>query len=242
MNDHISPAALVHSARADATRVAYARFVSGARGWLDWTRAQGVSSTALDAQAADRVAQFYYYRTDALTLGSSTGGQLLAGIAQYYDEKMRCGRGVWTVIARDGEASSTAGNPVNSTVVDEMKRAHKQAKARAGEGDSDTVDVIEPVHIRAFFTAHFSGRALGACDPLAVMLHAALLMSMSLLLRFNELSSLTVEHLGRSEGHFTFSIPGGTKNHLKKKFYELVPWPTCVKLDPRYVPARLLCV
>lgn len=112
---------------------------------------------------------------------------------------------------------------------------HKQSKARAGEGEVDSVDVIEPVHIRTFFSRHFSGRPLSACDPDAVMLHAAVLMGMCLMLRFNELSSLTMEHLGRSEGHFTLSIPTGTKTQHRKQKYELTPWPTCIQLDPRYV-------
>lgn len=203
-------------------------------GWLASTEAQGVSSTGLDERAADRVAQFLYFRTCAFSRGVSTAGQLLAAVAQYYDEATSCGKGTWAVIAREGEASSTAGNPVHSTAVKDMRRAHKQTKARAGEGEVDSVGVIEPVHIRTFFSRHFSGRPLSACDPDAVMLHAAVLMGMCLMLRFNELSSLTMEHLGRSEGHFTLSIPTGTKTQHRKQKYELTPWPTCIQLDHRY--------
>lgn len=137
------------------------------------------------------------------------------------------------MIAREGEVSSTAGNPVHSTVVNDVNGAHKQARARAGEAEIDSVDVIEPVHIRAFFSRELSGRALAECDPQAVMLHAALLLGMSLMLHFNELSSLTVGHIGRSEGHLNFSIPGGTNNNLKKRKYELTRWLTCIQLDPR---------
>lgn len=209
--------------------------MTGKDGWLAWTEAQGVSSTGLDERAADRVAQFFYFRTCAFSLGVSTAGQLLAAIGQYYDEATSCGKGTWAVIAREGEASFTAGNPVHSFAVRDMRTAHKQAKARAGEGEVDSVDVIEPVHIRTFFSRHFSGRPLSECDPDAVMLHAAVLMEMCLMLRFNELSSLTMDHLGRSEGHFTFSIPTGTKTQHRKQKYELTPWPTSIRFDPRFV-------
>lgn len=239
ITDRVSPATVAHAAKATATRAAYERFVSGREGWLEWTAAQGVESVGLDEGAADRVARFYYFRTHAFTLGLSTAGQLLAAVSQYFHEKTSCGGGTWSVIAREGESRATAGNPVRSTVVNVMKLAHKQAKARAGEAESDTVDVIEPVHIRTFFTLHFRGRLLEACGPHCVLLHAALLMGMSLLLRFNELSALRTDHMGRSEGHFTFSIKGATKNSLKKKVYELMPWPTALNLDPRYVGARL---
>lgn len=87
---------------------------------------------------------------------------------------------------------------------------------------------------------YLSGRDLGACDPCGVMLHATLLMGMSLMLRFNELAALYTDHLGRGEVNLTFSIPTGTKNFFQKKYYSLTPWPTTVKLDPRYVCALIL--
>lgn len=153
INEPVSTSAVSLAAKATATKVAYARFVTGKDGWLAWTEAQGVSSTGLDEHAADRVAQFLYFRTSALSLGVSTAGQLLAAICQYHAEATSCGKGAWAVIAREGEASSTAGNPVHSTAVKDMRNAHKQAKVRAGVAEIYSVDVIEPVHIRRFFRA-----------------------------------------------------------------------------------------
>lgn len=231
--DKISTAEIIHSTKASATQVAYARYVSGKDGWLEWTAAQEVDSSALDGGATERVAEYYIFRTHDFSLGLSTGAQILAAIAQHYESTTRCGGGDWAVITREGEPSSTTGNPVHSKKVKDTKQAHKAALARMGNALSDSVDVIEPIHIRAFFTKYFSGRRLHECDPWAVMLHAAMLLSMSCLLRFNELTSLTTCHLGRSERHILLSIPSATKNNFMKSVYELAPWPTAISLDPR---------
>lgn len=57
------------------------------------------------------------------------------------------------MIAREGKESSTAGNPVHSTAAEGIRTAHKQAKARAGEAEIDSVGVTELVHIRTFSRA-----------------------------------------------------------------------------------------
>jgi len=100
--------------------------------------------------------------------------------------------------------------------------------------ESDSVDVIEPVYFRTFFSKYLSGRCLQECYPWAVMLHAAVLLSVSCLLRFNELAALRTSHLGRSERNILLSIPSAIKNNFKKSVYELTPWPTAVRLGPRY--------
>lgn len=61
--------------------------MSGTDGWLAWTAAKGVASAALDERAADRVAQFLYFRTSGFTLGMSSASEVLAAIAQFYDEE-----------------------------------------------------------------------------------------------------------------------------------------------------------
>lgn len=57
---------------------------------------------------------------------------------------------------------------------------------------------------------------------------------------FDAPTSLRTDHLGRSAGHPTFSIPAATENTFKKSVYELTPWPTSLGLDPRYVSSCLL--
>lgn len=240
ISESINTDDVIQASQAVATKVAYSRYTTGKRGWLEWTAAQGCSSTGLDEHAAKRVAEYMYYRTDAFTLMGSTASQLLAAVAQYYTSNTSCGESEWTVVAPTGGATSTSGNPVNSSMVKKARDAHKKALVRAGNAPSDSVDVIEPVHIRTFFSMYLSGRDLGACDPCGVMLHATLLMGMSLMLRFNELAALHTDHLGRGEVNLTFSIPTGTKNFFQKKYYSLTPWPTTVKLDPRYVCALIL--
>lgn len=167
------------------------------------------------------------------------GGQLIAAVGQHFAATTSCGNGRWAVLSRDGEAF-TSGNPAHSSAVDEIKKAHKKALAREGNVRADSVDIIEPVHVRTFFAANLSGRRLAECDPSAVMLHAAVLMGMPLLLRFDELTSLHTHHMGRSEGHLTFSIPAATKNTFKKSVYHLTPWPTSFGLDPRMDPLLAL--
>jgi len=63
----------------------------------------------------------------------------------------------------------------------------------------------------------FDGRELAAFDPTAVMLHSAVTFSMSCMLRFSELSSLTTQHLGRLEMWPKFSLDQATKNSFKKQ-------------------------
>jgi len=130
--------------------------------------------------------------------------------------------------------SSTSGSPVYSSEVKNAKGSHKSALARAGNAESDSDDVIKPVHLRTFFSKYQSGRCLHECDPWAVLLHAAVLLISSCLLRFNELAALTTSHVGRSERHIRLSIFSAVQKILKKSVYELTPWPTAVRLDPRH--------
>jgi len=94
--------------------------------------------------------------------------------------------------------------------------------------------VIEPVHLRFLFSNFLSVLCLQECHPWAAMLHAVVLFSMSCLLRFSEPAALATSHLGRSERHILLSIPSAIKNNSKKSVYELTPWPTAVRRDPRY--------
>jgi len=235
ITDKISSADVINSTKALATQTAYARFISGKNGWLEWTAAQGVDSSGLDDCATERVVEYYIYRTNDFSLGFSTGGQILAAIAQHYEVSTRCGGGDWSVIRQQGMPTSTSGNPVHSSEVKNAKGSHKAALARAGNAESDSVDVSEPVHLRTFFSKYLSGRCLHECDPWAVMLHAAVLLSMSCLLRFSELAAMRSSHLGRSERNILLNIPLAIENNFKKSVYELTPWPTAVRLDPRYV-------
>lgn len=160
--------------------MAYALYITGARGWVPWASAQGVPSSGLSADTATRVAEYYYYRTHGFTLWLQLGGQVTAAIAHHFTATTDCGTGRWAVLSRDGEAF-TSGHPAPSSAIDDIKKAHQKALARDGHTGSDSVEVLEPVHVRAFFRAHLSGRALRECDPCEVMLHAAVLMGMSLI-------------------------------------------------------------
>lgn len=242
LTDKVSAETVVLVTKAAATQTAYSRYFIGARGWIEWIDAQGVSSTDLGEGAALRVAEYYIFRTDTLTLGLSVAGQLLPAIESYYAAETTCAKGEWTVIFRAGSPTSTSGNPVKSSAVSDVKGAHKKALVRAGNATSDSVDVVEPVHLRTFFSLHLSGRVLTACDPEAVLVHATVLMGMSLILRCDELTALTTTHLGRTELHLKLSIPEGTKTIFQKKEYTLTPWPTAVRLDPRYVAVYSLVV
>lgn len=84
-----------------------------------------------------------------------------------------------------------------------------------------------------FFDMYVAGRSLGECDPGDIMLHAAELMGMSLRLRFNELTRLHTDHLGRSERFPKFSIDEPTMANLAQSSYDLMPRPTTLRLDPR---------
>lgn len=57
---------------------------------------------------------------------------------------------------------------------------------------------------------------------------------LSLLLRFNGLSSMTIKHIESSEGHSTFIVPNGTMTKSRKEEYELSSWKTCVQRDPSF--------
>ncbi|KAK1868171.1 hypothetical protein I4F81_010665 [Pyropia yezoensis] len=160
ISESINTDDVIQASQAVATKVAYSRYTTGKRGWLEWTAAQGCSSTGLDEHAAKRVAEYMYYRTDAFTLMGSTASQLLAAVAQYYTSNTSCGESEWTVVAPTGGATSTSGNPVNSSMMKKARDAHKKALVRAGNASSDSVDVIEPVHIRTFFSMYLSGRDL----------------------------------------------------------------------------------
>ncbi|KAK1865613.1 hypothetical protein I4F81_008142 [Pyropia yezoensis] len=83
---------------------------------------------------------------------------------------------------------------------------------------------------------YVAGRSLGECDPEDIMLHAAELMGMSLRLRFNELTRLHTDHLGRSERFPKFSIDEPTMANLAQSSYDLMPRPTTLRLDPRLNP------
>jgi len=140
------------------------------------------------------------------------------------------------VSSANGLPAYTAGNPANSSKVKSTKTDHHKARVRTGDA-TESVDVIEPVHIRAFHARNLRGRRLHDCDPLAIMLHAGVQMAMTMLLRFNELTDMETCHLGQSEEggslHPCFSL-ASTKNSFQRKVYHLVPWPTSLSLDPRY--------
>jgi len=119
-------------------------------------------------------------------------------------------------------------------VVKNAKGSQKSVLERAGNAESDSVNVIEPDHLRSFFSNYLSVLCLHECHPWAVMLHAAVLLSMSCLLRFSDPAALTTSHLGRSERHILLSIPSAIKNNFKKSVNDLRTWPTAVRLDPRY--------
>jgi len=235
IGERISVSEVVQDTKASSTKISYSRYVTGNRGWVEWTAAQGVASSGLGENAAVRVCEYYYFRTNCFALGLSVGNQIVAALEGHYEATTRCGGGAWNVISSEGGAMSTSGNPARSTNVHDIKAAHKKARARAGNTEVDSVDVLEPVHIRTFHALYFAGRELAACDPTAVMLHSAVTFGMSCMLRFSELSSLTTQHLGRSEMWPKFSLDEATKNSFKKQVYELAPWPTSVGLDPRYV-------
>ena len=231
----ISLAEVVQSTKAAPTKTAYARYVSGKGGWMEWAAAQDVDSSGLTTHAATRVCEYYYYSTDCFALGLSLGSQVVAAIEGHYEATTRCGGGPWCVISTSTGVASTSGNPARSTNIHAMKAAHKKALARNGNAEVDSVDVLEPVHLRAFHAFYFSCRELGACDPTAVLIHAAVTFCMSCMLRFCELAALTMPHLGQSELWPKFSLNEATKTIFKKQFYELMPWPTSVGPDPRYV-------
>jgi len=83
-------------AKADSTLKTYKRFITGKRGWLEWTAAQAVPPLSLNVNAASIVANYDFYRTEKLTLGEDLGGQLIAAISAYYDAQHR---------VREGQAS-----------------------------------------------------------------------------------------------------------------------------------------
>ena len=237
--DEVNLADSEELAKADSTLKTYKRFITGKRGWLEWTAGQAVPPLSLNVNAASIVAKYYFYRTEKLTLGEDLGGQLIAAISAYYDANTECGKDKWAAVVRVNETLFTSGSPANSSKVTTMKENHHKARVRAGTATPESVDVIEPLHVRAFFAANLRGRRLHECDPLAVMLHAGSMMGMSMLVRFNELTGLHTDHLGQSQVggalHPTFSL-GSTKNSFQRKVYDLVPWPTLLSLDPRYVP------
>ncbi|OSX79000.1 hypothetical protein BU14_0093s0043 [Porphyra umbilicalis] len=237
--DEVNLADSEELAKADSTLKTYKRFITGKRGWLEWTAGQAVPPLSLNVNAASIVAKYYFYRTEKLTLGEDLGGQLIVAISAYYDANTECGKDKWAAVVRVNETSFTSGNPANSSKVTTMKENHHKARVRAGTATPESVDVIEPLHVRAFFAANLRGRRLHECDPLAVMLHAGSMMGMSMLVRFNELTGLHTDHLGQSQVggalHPTFSL-ASTKNSFQRKVYDLVPWPTSLSLDPRFDP------
>lgn len=147
---------------------------------MPWASAQDVPSSGLSADTATRVAEYYYYRTHGFNLWLQLSGQVTAGIAYHFTATTDRSTGRWAVLSRDREAF-TSGHPAPSSAIDDIQKAHKKALAREGKTGSDSVDVLEPGHVTAFFRAHLSGRALSECDPCAVMLRAAVLIGMSLL-------------------------------------------------------------
>ncbi|OSX80393.1 hypothetical protein BU14_0052s0009 [Porphyra umbilicalis] len=204
-------------AKSSSTLKTYERFITGKDGWLQWTAAQALPPLSLSADAPGNISRYYIFRTQSLKLGEDLGGQL-------------------AVSSANGLPAYTAGNPANSSKVKSTKTDHHKARVRTGDATPESVDVIEPVHIRAFHARNLRGRRLHDCDPLSIMLHAGVQMAMTMLLRFNELTDMETCHLGQSEEggslHPCFSL-ASTKNSFQRKGYHLVPWPTSLSLDPR---------
>ena len=233
-------------AKSSSTLKTYKRFITGKDGWLQWTAAQALPPLSLSANAPGNISRYYIFRTQSLKLGEDLGGQLVAAIAAYYDKNTDCGKDTWQAVSSvNGLPAYTAGNPANSSKVKSTKTDHHKARVRTGDATPESVDVIEPVHIRAFHARNLRGRRLHDCDPLAIMLHAGVQMAMTMLLRFNELTDMETCHLGQSEEggslHPCFSL-ASTKNSFQRKVYHLVPWPTSLSLDPRYGTFVLLLV
>lgn len=151
--DRIHTASVAQATQATATQVAYARYITSARGRVPWASAQDVPSSGLSADTATRVAEYYYYRTHGFNHWLQLSGQVTAAIAYHFTATTDCGTGRWVVLSRDGEAF-TSGHPAPSAAIDDIQKAHKKALAREGKTGSDSVDVLEPVHVRAFFRAH----------------------------------------------------------------------------------------
>lgn len=230
-------------AKAGSTLKTYQRYITGKRGWLEWTEAQGLSPVGLDINATSHVAECYTFWTENLTLGEDLGGQLTAAILAYNDANTECGKGKWTTVKRTSEPAFSTGKPAFSSRVVTVKDNHRKARVRAGIAAPESLDVIAPIHIRAFFAASVRGRRLQECDPVAVMLHACSLLGMSMLLRFIELTGLHTDQLGQSTVggtlHPTFSLES-TKNCFQRKDYDLLPWPCSLSLDPRYASSFIL--
>lgn len=166
----------------------------------------------------------------------------MAAFGKNYETGTGSGAVAWTVTGEADGRTSTSRNPTNSMEVQKMKEAHKEALARAGIGTTELVNVVEPILVRIFFSRHLSDRSVSACDPLALKLHATVLMGMSFMMRFNELSALTTKHSARSESYVTFSTHTWKRAVFSKEFCELTPWPTAVKLvfrDVCFTPSVL---
>lgn len=71
-----------------------------------------------------------------------------------------------------------------------MLKNHKAYRARSGDVQVDRVDPVEACHLLRAWKSHFSARQLVDIDPVLLQLYAMMLLSMSLLLRFDELCLL----------------------------------------------------
>lgn len=144
----------------------------------------------VDEETSDNVARYFFWRTNALTMGKSVGDQIRAALKGHFAATR--GGGPWVVgTSADPDVAPTVfGNPVVSTVVADMIRGHRFTKARPGEMEVRRVDPIEPCHLLRCWDKHFAGLSLDEVDPRMLMAYSATLLSISLLLRYDKLTML----------------------------------------------------
>eukprot|EP00170_Pyropia_yezoensis_P004348 contig_17774_g4361 len=169
----------------------------------------------------------------------STQKAISAAMTDYFSALKCVGR--WQT-GRDADGHVTfSGHPNKSDAVDAVKRNHLKALATRGCVVMP-VDPFEVGQAAAYYDEHISGSA--AIDPEKLGDLCLSLLSMNLLLRFDEASKIKREHVRRSRdplGSLTFmvDIREITKNSLHGHRYRLESWPG-IAGDPRVDPVLIL--
>jgi len=186
----IDVAVISRGLRADSTNNKYDSYISGPRGWVPFCEARDLDPIEVCAKTGEHVAQYYYWRTDSLLKSKSMGEQVRAALKAHFSPTRGLASWVVGTAADDSTPPTCFGNPAMSSEMVNMVRGQAITRARRGEMEVKRVDPIEPCHLLRCWSRHFAGRKVEEIDPRMLMAYSSTLLSINLLLRYDELVML----------------------------------------------------
>lgn len=175
---------------APKTQVKYAQFITGAGGWNEFWEARDVGTDMVNADTALNIARNIFRLSNSLTLGQSLVWQTPSALCAHFYSSRGSARWVVGTTSDPDIPATTFVNPAVSSEVADMMMDCKTMMAMQGEMQVKRVDPIEPCYPLWCWGRELEGREVDAIGERILVAYAAMLLSIKLLLRHDELTML----------------------------------------------------